>query len=237
MKSALDIIYDQARSIQMLQEKVNTLQSELEKVVLQLSVKNNTERSLTCSCRSERNVSSSSYTINREEPIPRIIIQQNQSRIKTIEEPENRTEQSIEKKQDKFLTDNSLIDHKMFVNLADSHTYEKEIENFQKVDILISPINKNLDLTTPKEKNIRLDLKNIHDVNITTTSVDKSSRIKPLGISISGIDMNFDNYREITNRYNVYVFYFRMMRLVFLELIIIMNLMREKILTRNLILN
>jgi hypothetical protein len=186
MKSALDIIYDQARSIQMLQDKVNTLQSELEKVVLQLNIKNTTERSLTCSCRSEKNEKTISHVSNyNQEHINKM--NQDLSKIK-IEEPENRAEYSIEKKQNKFLTNNSLIDNNLFAEICDSQIYDKEIKSFAQEKIIISPINKNLDMNTPKEKIVRLNFNDI-DNNITTTSIDKSSRpIRALGASISHID-------------------------------------------------
>src|SRR5690606_24145624 len=47
MKNAFDIIFDQAKSIQILQEKVMNLQTELEKVVIKLKSQNDTN---SCSC-------------------------------------------------------------------------------------------------------------------------------------------------------------------------------------------
>jgi hypothetical protein len=229
MKSALDIIYDQARSIQLLQERVNTLQSELEKVVLQLSVKNN-ERSLTCSCRSEKNISTGSNTNNKEEQIKFI---QSQSKL----EPENKAEQSIEKKQNKFLCDNSIIDNRIFGEIADSNIYEKEIENFSKENVILNPTNKDMELITPRVKKIvKLDFNNMFDADITTTSVDKSNRFyKPLGCSISGIyENNYESWKHHSNKNIVSLFNFRMTILSLVSNIIIV--MKERILI-NLFLN
>jgi hypothetical protein len=224
MKNAFDIIFDQAKSIQLLQEKVTSLQNELEKVVIKLKSQND-DRSLTCSCSGKRSVDKPNMistgmntSLDHNQP-------DNQIGDNSIKSKNSNKFDENEKydRFDHFLNENSINFPKQFLDIDSKHFDSREdntafnIKNsIQKNEnmSLYSPINNNC------EKNIFSKINHINlpkdqtNFDITSTSVDPSSfryvlKVPSICKNNGSIlhddtgEINIRNSQKIINVYNI----------------------------------
>jgi hypothetical protein len=188
IKNALDIIFDQARNIQILQEKVMSLQSELEKVVLRLRITND-DKSMNCtSCSGRRNAKSvgtntTSLEAHRtviehndyEEAEPSMTKLSKKSSSMSQHRPKDRRSDN---NFDDFLFENSINFPRQFLGIHSNHC---DTENFDNIpdNTLFSPSNQHgniIDLTQHPSDQTSKVIINMTPKNIDVTDIS----IEPL---------------------------------------------------------
>jgi hypothetical protein len=196
IKSAFDIIFDQAKNIQVLQDKVMSLQSELEKVVLRLKLTSEERGSICSSCQEKKNTTSAgtntSFEISKSNDNQNTEV--NNNSMKLTKKDSTLSQKQADKCEDdeksyrynNFLNENSINFPKQFLDIhSGNFELNDNFDNIHYQDTLFTPQhgagNNFIDLTQNQPEQSRLITVNITPKNqmtnfdITDTSIDPPS--------------------------------------------------------------